>query len=112
MQFEGQHLSTIAPFGGCIGAETYEAALTNGDGACGLHSLFGVARGGELVIRNARARVHAMLPDTWAEALTFVDAAGRDVLVKVVTELLNDIMATARDVARHVQPAAQRRHPW
>ena len=52
-----------APIEGILHDEEYTGAKTNGDGACGLHSLWGQVdgRAGELFARNIRQRLHACM---------------------------------------------------
>ena len=47
-------LVSQSPISGRLERETYIAACTHGDGACGLHALFGVCRDGELFAKAVR----------------------------------------------------------
>ena len=68
---------TAVPIAGVIDGVAYEAAWTNGDGACGLHALFGDCNHGELVAPLCRAFVCEALPATIAEAFSLVTPSGR-----------------------------------
>ena len=57
-----------------------QALRTNGDGACGLHALFGefphfACKAGEIVCSDARAMVVSKLPSSWEEVSSMVNAA-------------------------------------
>ena len=79
-------LLIAVPIAGVIDGVAYEAAWTNGDGACGLHALFGNCNHGELVAPLCRAFVCQALPATIAEAFSLVTPSGR----AIICELCNN----------------------
>ena len=46
-----------APIAGSIDGVSYEAAWTNGDGACGLHALFGASNKGDLIRQHGDCKM-------------------------------------------------------
>ena len=80
-------LLTAVPIAGLIDGVAYEAAWTNGDGACGLHALFGDCNHGELVAPLCRAFV--------CEAFILVTPSGRTISCRALQQLWEDAMKVA-----------------
>ena len=76
MQNAAVHLAGMS---GNIDGLQHEGAHTNGDGACGLHALFGECVNGELYGNDIRGRVQAALPEDVSQMLTQMGGVNRSV---------------------------------
>ena len=81
---------------GKIGTGTYIAAWTNGDGACGLHSLFGIPTSRQLFAENIRQRVL----DTLSPDLSSVVNAMEAPLLHVLVAILDSMWEHCKEAAK------------
>ena len=83
---------------GVVGGVVYVAARTNGDGACGLHALFGQCHLGELLAPSIRSRVQHHMPLEFSTVLDTITLGGRIVIGQALDQLLEDAMTAATRV--------------
>ena len=81
----------MSPLNGSINGRHYEGAHTNGNGACGLHALFGECVDGQLFARDIRERVQEALPDDVLQMLTQMPAANRHVAEQALDSILDEM---------------------
>ena len=88
-------LVSQSPISGRLDRQTYVAACTRGDGACGLHALFGSCRGGELFAKGVRRRLMNHMPSDLGQFLLATDDAHKMIIYDCLDQIWHDAMKAA-----------------
>ena len=90
-----------SPVQGCIDGKRHVAAFTGGDGACGLHSVFGVPSedGGTLQLARARDAILSQMPESFEVLCGKHNGALREFCQKVMEGIWTDMALPAARAA-------------
>ena len=80
---------------GRLDRQTYVAACTRGDGACGLHALFVSCRGGELFAKGVRRRLINQMPSDLGQFLLATGDAHKTINYDVLDQIRHYAMKAA-----------------
>ena len=92
---------------GSINGVKYTAASTVGDGACGLHALFGVPQKQELRADNVRTRVLEALPSDLASLRGDLCEEVRDYLNSMLDSIWEEAKAAASNRVQMQEPRSE-----
>ena len=96
-------LVSQSPISGRLDRQTYVAACTRGDGACGLHALFGSCRGGELFAKGVRRRLINHMPSDLGQFLLATGDAHKMIIYDCLDQIWHDAIinvARRKDATR------------